>query len=466
MVWGGWRGRTYVYILIALNFRVISAYTYVQRHCSSKCVYITLQLDTITMAKKTKPSRSLEELFKDPAQLKLMQDHLYSGKPILERGGGFAEILQAMVNATLEGEAASHVLQDRAAGKANKLNGYTDKTVISDAGSLSIRTPRDRNGDFEPELIPKRQRELTSGLDKQILALYAQGNSIEDVRRLLSQMFSVDISAGKISAITDQVLPVLQQWRTRQLEAFYSVVYMDAIHFKIRHEGKYSTRAFYTVYSIDIEGQRDLLGMYVAESEGANRWGMVLQDLRRRGVEDVLVFCTDNLVGFSEAMGDVFPATIVQKCLVHKVRNSTRFVNDTDLKKVNAALRTIYTAENLAGALTAFAAFQVSWGDKYPMLVDSWERDWDELMAFMDFPEQMRKMIYTTNPVEALHRIVRKLIKGKAAWVSDTALMKQIYLSLMHNEKSWKKKAYGWKAIMRDLIELYGERITRHLPSA
>jgi len=206
--------------------------------------------------------------------------------------------------------------------------------------------------------------------------------------------------------------------------------------------------------------------MYIAESEGANRWGMVLQDLRRRGVEDVLVFCTDNLTGFSEAMGDVFPATIVQKCLVHKVRNSTRFVNDAELKKVNSGLRAVYTSENLAAALTAFAAFKVTWGDKYPMLVESWERDWEELMAFMDFPQQMRKMIYTTNPVEALHRIVRKLIKGKAAWVSDTALMKQIYLSLMHNEKSWKKNARGWKAIMRDLIELYGDRISKHLPSA
>ena len=418
------------------------------------------------MAKKTKKTRSLEELFTDPEQLKRMQAHLYSGKPVLERGGGFAEILQAMVNATLDGEAAAHIAEDRASGQANKLNGYTDKTIVSDAGPLSIRTPRDRNGDFEPELVPKRQRELTSGLDKQILALYAQGNSIEDVRRLLAQMFSVDISAGKISTITDQILPVLQEWRTRRLEAFYGVIYMDAIHFKVRHEGKYSTRAFYTVYSINIEGKRDLLGMYVAESEGANRWGMVLQDLKRRGVEDVLVFCTDNLAGFSEAMGDVFPATIVQKCIVHKIRNSTRFVNDTELKKVNSALRTVYTSENLAAALVAFGAFKVTWGDKYPMLIESWQRDWEELMAFMDFPVQMRKMIYTTNPVEALHRIVRKLIKGKAAWVSDTALMKQIYLSLMHNEKSWKKNARGWKAIMRDLIELYGERITKHLPSA
>ena len=276
------------------------------------------------MSKKTK-NPSLEELFQDPEQLKRMQEHLYSDRPLLERGGAFADLLQAMVNATLKGEAAGHVAEDRAAGQANKLNGYTDKTITSEVGPLDIRTPRDRAGSFEPQLIPKRQRELSSGLDKQILALYAQGNSVEDVRRLLVKMFGVEISAGKISAITDQVLPVLQEWRNRPLEAFYSIVYMDAIHFKVRHDNKYSVRAFYTVYAIDVHGQRDLLGMYVDQSEGANQWGMVLRDLRRRGLEDVLVFCTDNLGGFTEAMNDVFPATVVQKCLVHKMRNSLRF---------------------------------------------------------------------------------------------------------------------------------------------
>jgi transposase-like protein len=414
------------------------------------------------MAKK-KSTPSLEELFNDPAQVQRMQDHLYSRKPLLEQGGPFAEMLQTMVNAALQGEARAHVSATRAQGEENKLNGYTNKTVLSGSGPLSIRTPRDRQGTFEPELVAKRERTLTSGIDDQILALYAQGNSVEDIRRLLPKILGVEMSAGKISAITDQVLPVLQEWRCRELDAFYTVVYMDAIHFKVRHEGKYSSRAFYTVYSIDVEGKRDLLGMYLSENEGANQWGMVLRDLKRRGVEDVLVFCTDDLTGFSEAMSDVFPSTVVQKCLVHKMRNSMRFVDDKDLKKVVSGLRAVYTSETREAASTALEAFAVVWGDKYAGVIESWRRDWEELMAFLDFPEGLRRMIYTTNPVEAVHRIIRKLIKGKAAWPSETSLIKQIYLSLMHNEKSWRRRAYGWKAIQRELITLYGERVTKHL---
>lgn len=415
------------------------------------------------MAKKTNSHPSLKDLFTDPEQLKRMNDHLYSRKPLLEAGGPFAEMLQTMVNAALVGEARAHIAETVSRGEVNKGNGYTDKTVLSDAGSLAIRTPRDRQGTFEPELVPKRQRALSSGLDKQIMALYAQGNSVEDVRRLLTEMFGVELSAGKISEITDQILPVIQAWRTRRLTPFYTVIYMDAIHFKVRHEGKYSSRAFYTVYSIDVDGNRDLLGMYMSENEGANQWGMVFRDLRSRGVEDVLVFCTDDLAGFSEAMADVFPATVVQKCLVHKMRNSIRFIDDKDTKQVIGGLRAVYTSKTREAAATALEAFSVSWGHKYGGIVKSWQKDWDELMAFLDFPVALRRMIYTTNPVEAVHRIIRKLIKGKAAWPSETALMKQVYLSLMHNEKSWRKRAYGWKAIQRELIELYDERVTKHL---
>lgn len=204
--------------------------------------------------------------------------------------------------------------------------------------------PRDRNADFEPELIGKGQRDLSSGVDEQIIALYAQGNSVEDVRRLLAKLYGLDISAGKISAITDQVLPQIQAWRTRRLRSLYAIVYLDAVHFKVRHEGQYASRAFYTVYGIDAEGQRDLLGLYINQSEGANRWGLVLEDIRDRGVEDVLVFCTDDLAGFSQAISEVYPLAIIQKCIVHKVRSSTRFVDDKDSKAVRKDLRTVYTA--------------------------------------------------------------------------------------------------------------------------
>lgn len=412
---------------------------------------------------KKKKKETLEDLIPDAELRERMVAHLYSKKPLLSEGSVFSELPQSMVNKMLEGEVEDFLDEQKASGEPNKRNGYTSKQVISAAGPLSIRTPRDRNADFEPELIGKGQRELSSGVDEQIIALYAQGNSVEDVRRLLARLYGLDISAGKISAITDQVLPQIQAWRTRQLRSLYAIVYLDAVHFKVRHEGQYASRAFYTVYGIDAEGQRDLLGLYVNENEGANRWGLVLEDIRSRGVEDVLVFCTDDLAGFSEAISEVYPLAIIQKCIVHKVRSSTRFVDDKDNKAVRKDLRTVYTAPTREAARTAMDAFTITWGSKYSQLVESWERDWDELMAFMDYPKELRRMIYTTNPVEALHRIIRKLIKGKAAWVSDTALIKQIYLCLMHNEKSWKRNAYGWKAIQRDLTEKYGERFSKHL---
>lgn len=412
---------------------------------------------------KRKNKETLEDLIPDADLRDRMVEHLYSKKPLLSEGSVFTELLQSMVNKMLEGEVDDFLDTQRASGGQNKRNGYTSKRVTSSVGSLAIRTPRDRNADFEPELIGKRQHELSSGIDEQIIALYAQGNSVEDVRRLVAKLYGLQISAGKISAITDQILPEIQVWRTRRLRSLYAVIYLDAVHFKVRQEGQYFSRAFYTVYGIDAEGQRDLLGLYINESEGAYRWGLVLEDLKERGVEDVLIFCTDDLSGFSEAISEVYPLSVIQKCIVHKVRSSTRFIDSKDSKALRKELRTVYTAPTREAARTAMDAFSVSWGSKYGQLVESWERDWDELMAFMDYPKELRRMIYTTNPVEALHRIIRKLIKGKAAWVSDTALIKQIYLSLMHNKKSWKRSAFGWNAIQRDLTQKYGKRFSRHL---
>ncbi len=414
------------------------------------------------MAKKKK-KETLEELIPDAELRERMVKHLYSKKPLLSEDSVFSELLQALVNKMLEGEVEDFLDEEQARENKNKRNGYTSKQLTSEAGPLSIRTPRDRNSDFEPSLVKKGQRELSSGVDEQIIALYAQGNSVEDVRRLLAKLYGLSISAGKISAITDKVLPELEAWRSRPLSSMYAIVYLDAVHFKVRYEGQYSSRAFYTVYGIDAEGHRDLLGLYINENEGASRWGLVLQDLKKRGLEDILVCCTDDLSGFSEAISEVYPLTIIQKCIVHKVRSSTRFVDDKDSKAVRKDLRAVYTATSKEEARSKMDAFTVTWGSKYAHLADSWEKDWEELIAFMDYPKELRRMIYTTNPVEALHRIIRKLIKGKAAWVSETALLKQIYLCLMHNEKSWKKRAYGWKAIQRDLAQMYGERFTKHL---
>lgn len=407
------------------------------------------------MAKRQKK----EDLLADQALYERMKAHLYSKEPLLGEGSPFSELLQSMVNEMLEGELESHLLEEEESGKKNKRNGRKGKQVLSDAGPLWIETPRDRNGDFEPQLVAKRQRELSSGLDDQILALYAQGNSVEDVRRLVEKIYGVSISAGRISQITDKILPVIQEWRERQLQGFYAIVYLDAVHFKVRYEGRYESRAFYTVYAVDWEGHRDLLGMYVQGNEGASRWGLVLEDLKKRGVQDILVVCTDDLTGFRGAIEEVFPDAVIQKCIVHQMRNSLKYVDDKDSKELAADLRKIYTGTTREEAQTALAIFAQKWGKKYAYIVKQWEEKWDELTAFMDFPKEMKRMIYTTNPVEALHRIIRKIVKGKAAWVSDQALIKQLYLSLMHNEKSWRKRANGWKAIQRELFDTYPGRV-------
>lgn len=392
-----------------------------------------------------------------------MKQRLYSKEPLFGDGSPFSELLQSMVNKMLEGEADHHIDNELLMGKKNKRNGYTKKQVITQSGPIEVQTPRDRNSTFEPELIGKREKELHSGLDTQIIALYAQGNSVEDVRRLIQKIYGIEISAGKISQITDNVLPEIEAWKTRALQSFYPIVYLDAIHFKVRHEGVYSTRAFYTVYSVDWGGNRDLLGLYINQSEGAYNWGLVLQDLKKRGVEDIFVICTDNLKGFSETIQEEYPRAIKQKCIVHQVRNSMKYVDDKDAKKVVVALRKIYSAPTEQAALSALELFKQQWGKTYGYIVENWEQAWEELMAYMNFGSHIRRMIYTTNPVEALHRIIRKIVKGKAAWVSETALLKQIYLALMHNEKSWKRTAYNWKTIQREIMEKYPELINKHI---
>lgn len=406
------------------------------------------------MKEQIKLPKSLEEELKR---------HLKSKKPLFGEDSPFSGLLQKMVNTMLEGEVEDHIAKSNKQGKKNKRNGYSHKKVISEEGMLYVSTPRDRQGSFEPDIIAKRERQLSSGLDRQILALYAQGNSIEDVRRLIAQMYGVEISAGKISLITDKVLPEIQQWRNRELRSFYAIIYMDAIHFKVRHEGKYSSQAFYTVYGVDWNGNRDLLGMYIGESEAATQWGVVMQDLKKRGVQDVLVICVDDLKGMSAVIQYEFPKTVIQKCIVHQLRNSLRYVQEKDRKKVASSLRSIYTSPTLQAAEDAMELFTQAWGNQYQYIVDQWREKWSELTAFLSFSSPMRRMIYTTNPVEALHRIIRKLIKSKAAWSSQGALLKQIYMSLMHNEKSWKRKAYNWKSIQVSLLSQYGDRILKYI---
>jgi len=414
-------------------------------------------------SKKREKRLRLNEIIPDDAIRNEMLSRLYKGDPILGEKGVFTNLLQSFVNAALEGEMDNFLQEAKDDSSDNRRNGHTSKSLRSTAGPLSIQTPRDRSGDHEPVIVKKRERELGTGLDEIILSLYARGQSVEDVRFQLHQIYGLEVSTGAISAVTDRVWSEIIEWQQRPLATCYTIIYLDAIHYKVREDGKVISKAIYTVYSVTTDGQRDILGLYLSQSEGARQWGLILEDIKRRGVEDVLFFSVDGLTGFKDVIEQSFPFSALQRCIVHKIRNSTRYVSDKDIKAVCRDLRKIYTASDREQALIALEAFGEQWNAKYKEIKPSWEADWDDLMVFMDYGENIRRMIYTTNPVEAVHRVMRKVTKTKGAWSNDKGLLKQLYLTLKYNEKSWKRTAFNWKVIQRELMEHFGERYIRYL---
>jgi putative transposase len=410
--------------------------------------------------KRTRKPR-MEDLIPDASIRQDVVSRLYQGDPILGDGGIFTDLLQSMVNLALEGEMDATLKATSTHG--NRRNGHTRKKVRSVAGPLEISTPRDRSGDYEPVLVKKWERELGTGVDEIILSLYARGQSVDDVRQQLRQIYGLEVSAGVISAVTDRILPEILEWQQRPLASCYSIIYLDAIHYKVRDQGVFINKAIYSCYGVDVHGNRDVLGLYLNESEGSRQWGLILEDLQRRGVEDVLFFCVDGLTGFKQVIEQVFPLSIVQRCVVHLIRSSTRFVSYKDIRAVCADLKKIYSASDIQQAKLALEVFGQRWDKKYKEVRASWEKNWADITAFMHYGKHIRKMIYTTNPVEALHRVMRKVTKSKAAWCNDKALVKQLYLVLKYNENSWKKKAHNWGNIQRELIEQFKDRYVRHL---
>lgn len=406
---------------------------------------------------------SLEELIPDPDRRKDIINRLYKGDKLIGEDGIFTDMLQAMVNAALEGEMDAHLSKEKSEGKSNRRNGKLSKKLKSNSGPLEVDSPRDRDGSFEPALVGKWKRTLNTGFDEAIIHLYARGNSVEDIRHQLAELYGVEVSASAISAVTARVMETATEWQQRPLAQCYPIVFLDAVHFKVRSEGKVTTKAVYTVYGVDVEGQRDVLGLYMGEAEGAHQWGLILEDLQKRGVEDVFFFCIDGLTGFKEVIEEVFPKSQVQRCIVHMIRSSTRFVSYKDLKSVNKDLRTVYTATNRQEAAMALETFGEKWNKKYPEISKKWNENWEELMTFMDWKKEIRRMIYTTNPVEALHRIMRRVTKSKGAWINEKALFKQLYLALSHSEKSWKKTAYNWSKIKKELYDHFGERYEQYI---
>lgn len=387
---------------------------------------------------------------------------MYSGRRLLGPDGALTGMLQNIINSCMEGELQNHLDEARAAGLPNRRNGKLGKTLKSEGGPIEVLTPRDRDGTFQPQIVEKWGRTLNTGLNEHILSLYSLGNSVADIREHLRQLYGLEYSTGMISSVTDSVMPALLEWQQRQLRGFYTVVYVDGVHFKTREEGHSKSKVIYSLYGVDAEGQREVLGLYTRDSEGANDWGQVLLDVKRRGVEDVLFFCFDGLAGLSDSISKVYPASGLQRCIVHMIRNSVRFVAEKDMKAVCGDLKKIYTSADGRQAELALEVLVGKW-PKYPQIGRIWGAAWEDATTFLAHGDEVRKMIYTTNPVEALHRQIRKVTKTKGSFCNEKALLKQVYISLEHGRGGWRRRVQNWKAISLELQEVYGERFTRHL---
>ena len=395
------------------------------------------------------------ERFKEEAIQGLSEGKKWGGAD-----GVFGPMLKHLLESMLEGELNSHLAENKSAGVSNRRNGRTKKTVRSlNSGHLEIESSRDREGTFAPKIIPKRQLIVTSELEDKVLAMYAKGMSTRDISGFILEMYAMEISATEISHITDCVIPMLNEWRTRPLEAVYPFVFLDCIHYKVRENGTVKSRAIYNILGVNREGKKELLGVYVSENEGAKFWLSVLTDLKQRGVQDMLIACIDGLKGFPEAIEAVFPQTRVQLCIVHQIRTTLRFVAEKDKKEVAADLKPVYKAVNAERGFEMLLDFEAKWGQKYPLAVKSWVENWDNLSAFFEYDTDIRRIIYTTNAIEGMHRQIRKVTKTKGAFTSDIALLKLYYLAVMDIAKKWTLPLRNWALTMSQLYIKFGERL-------
>ena len=376
-------------------------------------------------------------------------------------GGLLTQLAGRVIETALGAELTEHLGyppgQAPPGGAGNHRNGSTKKTVKTELGPVEIRTPRDRDGSFDPELVAKRQTRL-AGLDDRILGLYAGGMSVRDIESHLSDLYGVEIKRDTISRVTDAVLQDVEAWRTRPLDAVYPIAYFDCLMVKVREDRSVRTRACYLAIGVTVEGDREVLGIWWQETEGAKFWLAVLNDLHHRGVQDVLVACVDGLTGFPEAIEAVFPEAWVQTCIVHQIRNSMRFVTYQDRKKVAADLKPVYRAVNADAAELALEAFDDKWGEKYPMIAQSWRDRWQHIIPFLALPADLRRAVYTTNSIENLNRQIRKSIKTRGHFPDEQAATKLIYLAIQRAERKW-LKAYHWTAALRGLKIHFADRL-------
>lgn len=376
-------------------------------------------------------------------------------KQMLKRG--MERALQAELTHHLGYE--KHAVEGR--GSGNSRNGTSSKTMKGELGEVVIEVPRDRQGEYEPQLISKHQTRL-AGLDEKILSMYARGMTTRDIQGHLQEMYGVDVSAALVSEVTDAVLDEVKTWQNRPLESLYAILYLDALVVKVRHNGRVDNRAFYIAIGIDWHGKKDVLGIWVTATEGAKFWLSVVTELKNRGVKDVLIVCVDGLKGFPEAIESVFPQAEVQHCIVHAVRASLNYVNWKERRLVAADLRPVYTAATAEQGRQELAGFAGKWGHKYQPIVNLWEKNWERLSPFFGYPEEIRKIVYTTNAIESLNSTLRKTLKTRGAFPNDEAALKLMYLTMQNLTAKW-DTIQGWKEAMNRFQILHPERIAAAL---
>lgn len=385
---------------------------------------------------------------------------LYAGKPLLGQHGLLTPLVKELTQVALQGEMDAHLHDNSLEEGGNRRNGKITKTVKTSGSSFELDTPRDRNSTFEPQMVKKRQTVLTEELDQKILALYGLGTSYEDISTHLLDIYGVEASSATISAVTDRLVPQIAEWRSRPLDPVYAVVFLDAMFFKVKQDGKVSQKALYNIMGVNTSGHKEILGFYSCETEGASFWLSVLNELKARGVADILIACVDGLKGFPEAIRTTFPQTEVQLCIVHQIRNSMKFVANKHQKEFIKDLKTVYQAETKDLAEHNLILLDQKWGEKYPMAIKSWHANGDNLSTYFRYSADVRRLIYTTNPIEGFHRQVRKYTKTKGAFTSENALFKLVFCAITNIEKKWNMPLQNWAQTISQLDIFFPNRLT------
>lgn len=370
-----------------------------------------------------------------------------------------AEFMENGLDAELDDELGYSRYDYRNKDTDNSRNGHSSKRLRTSMGDVEVSVPRDRKGAFEPQILKKNQTSISQDIEEKILSMYAKGMTTSDIEAHIRDIYGVEVSDTTVSRITDKILPIAKEWQQRPLEGVYAVVFLDAIQYHVRSEGQVIKKAVYIAIGIDLDGRKDVLGMWVGETESAKFWATVLNSLKNRGVEDIFIACTDNLTGFSAAIEAVFPRTEVQNCIIHQLRNSSKYVSYKDIMALMADLKAVYAAVDEQSALDALDAFSERWDKKYPKISRSWRENWTNLSIYFKFPQEVRRLIYTTNTIEGFNRQLRKVTKSKSVFPTDDSLLKMLYLAMMDITKKWTGRRQDWSVIHAQLTIFFGDRI-------